>query len=467
MLPVTRFSMTFSRPLLLRLLLTLVLTLLGVALCVWLLPAETRSINEQLTGFPDSDVEAHHARLWVLGGICLLPALAMAGYCVGGTLDRYLARQFGVIFFICFAALMTIWLLIDLTDNLGDLRTSPDPAGTAWYFYATRAPAVVVLLLPYALLLSLIYTLGKLSRDREVVAMIQSGRSVVRVALPLVGAGLWCSLLCLGLNYHWAPSAEGRKSEILDRARGILVTEAKHVLYFNADHRRLWMVGAFPERYELGEPLLGVEITNTLPGGGMASRLTADSARWSRETGEWTFEKPVLCTYQNDEPPVFETRDGPLVEKGWPETPWQLIKPGLSASYLGVPDLNGWLRANSLKPLRSPHKNAAAPYLTQWHYRWALPFTCLVTVLLAAPLSIHFSRRGPGGNVFLAIVLAVLMLLSSNVVLSFGEGGLMNPAAAAWAPNVAFSLLGLYLFRSRITGRPLHLKLCRMCKPST
>lgn len=467
MLPGTRLSMFHSRPLLLRLLLTLVLTLLGAALCAWLLPAEMRSINEQLTGFPDSDAPAHHARLWVMGALCMLPALAMAGYSVGGTLDRYLARQFGAIFFICFSALSTIWLLIDLTDNLRDLRTSPEPAATALFFYATRAPAVVVLLVPYALLLSLIYVLGKLSRDREVVAMVQSGRSVVRVALPLIGAGLWCSLLCLGLNYHWAPTADGRKSEILDRAIGILVTEAKHVLYFNADHRRLWMVGAFPEHYERGEPLLGVEITNTLPGGGVASRLTAKSAHWERGTGTWTFEQPVICTYQDGEPPVFDVKKEPLVENGWPETPWQLIKPGLSASYLGIPDLNGWLRANEIKPVRSAHKNAAAPYRTQWHYRWALPFACLVTVLLAAPLSIHFARRGPGGNVFLAIVLAVLMLLSNSVVLSFGEGGLMNPAVAAWAPNAAFSLLGLYLFRSRITGRPPHQALRRLFQART
>jgi lipopolysaccharide export system permease protein len=464
MLPGTRLFMTLSRPLLLRLLLTLLLTLLGAGLCALLLPAEMRSINEQLTGFPDSDAATHHARLWILGALCMLPALAMAGYSIGGTLDRYLARQFGAIFFICFSALFTIWLLIDLTDNLSDLRSSPDPSGTALFFYTTRAPAVVVLLVPYALLLSLIYALGKLSHDREMVAMVQSGRSVVRVAMPLIGAGLWCNLLCLGMNYHWAPTAEGRKSEILDRARGILVTEAKHVLYFNADQRRLWMVGAFPEHYERGEPLLGVEITNTLPGGGVASRLTARSAHWERGTGTWTFERPVVCTYQKGEPPVFDTRDEPLIAKGWPETPWQLIKPGLAASYLGIPDLTGWLRANALKPVRSPQKNAAAPYLTQWHYRWALPFACLVTVLLAAPLSIHFARRGPGGNVFLAIILSVLMLLSNSLVLSFGEAGMMHPAAAAWATNTAFALLGIYLFRCRITGRPPHQSLLRLFK---
>jgi lipopolysaccharide export system permease protein len=85
-----------------------------------------------------------------------------------------------------------------------------------------------------------------------------------------------------------------------------------------------------------------------------------------------------------------------------------------------------------------------------------LPFASLVTVLLAAPLAIHFSRRGPGGGIFLAVVLSALMLLTSNIVLAFGEAGLIQPVAAAWLPNIIFGTLAIYLFHRRITGRPIY-----------
>ncbi len=77
-------------------------------------------------------------------------------------------------------------------------------------------------------------------------------------------------------------------------------------------------------------------------------------------------------------------------------------------------------------------------------------------MLLATPLAIHFSRRGPGGGIFLAVVLSALMLLVSNIVLAFGEAGTLRPALAAWLPNIAFTLLGIDLFRRRITGRPIY-----------
>ena len=145
----------------------------------------------------------------VLAALCFLPALAGLVYSLGGTLDRYITRQFLGIFGICLSALFMIWLLIDLSDNVSEFRESDNILCTICIFYGTRSPAIFLLLLPYSLLLALLYSLGKLSTNREIIAVIQSGRGVIRITLPLFIAGTFCTLLTLGLNYHWAPIAEG------------------------------------------------------------------------------------------------------------------------------------------------------------------------------------------------------------------------------------------------------------------
>jgi lipopolysaccharide export system permease protein len=418
-----------------RFLIPLALLAVGALLCLWLNPLEVRAVHQQLLGFPDSDVAAHQLRPWILGGLCFLPALAGFIYCLGGVLDRYLARQFFGIFFVCLGALAMIWLLMDLTDKIGDFRKSPHVFKTIAQFYGSRFPAVLLLLLPYSLLLALLYSLGKLSSTREVIAMIQSGRSVIRVTLPLLIAGLFFSLLSLGMNYHWAPIAEGTVDDILTEASGGVATEAPNVLYRDPAENRLWMIGAFPRNYQNGEPLLNVEVTTTRPDKTLESRLSAKRARWDRNTREWTFEDAVIGRFEADQPATYEVPSEPLVVNTWPETPWQLIKPGLSAAYLGIPDLNTWLEDN-----RRYHRFAdAAPYLTQWHYRWALPCTCLITVLLSA-----------------------LMLLCASISTALGEAGKIHPMLAAWLPNLTFGLIGLYLFRRRITGQPIYLVLRRL-----
>lgn len=450
--------MNFFRSHLLRFLLPLALAALGAVICAMLVPREMEAVRQQLLGFPDSDVPAHEARPWVLAGLCFLPALAGLLYSLGGTLDRYIARQFAGIFCICLGALLSIWLLMDLADKIGDFLDSKHLLRTMVVFYSTRSPAILLLLLPYSLLLALLYSLGKLSGTREVISMIQAGRSVIRITMPLIIAGIFFSLLSLGLNYQWAPVAEGSVQEILDEATGQLATKAPpNVLYRNPVERRLWKIGAFPQDYHKGAPLLEVEVTTTRADKTLESRLSAKKATWDRSTRQWTFEQAIVGTYPPNLTPVFKTYETPLVIDHWRETPWQLIKPGLSASFLGIPDLDTWLRENS----RGESFADPAPYFTQWHYRWALPFACMVTVLLATPLAVHFSRRGAGGGIFLAVVLSALLLLVTSISLALGEAGTLRPAQAAWLPNAAFALLGLYLFRRRISGKPIYLILRR------
>ncbi len=450
--------MNFFRSHLLRFLLPLALVAMGAVLCAVLIPNEIEAVRQQLTGFPDSNIPAHEARPWVLTVLCFLPTFAGLIYSLSGTLDRYIARQFAGIFCICLGALLSIWLLMDLADKIGDFLESKHLLRTIATFYGTRSPAIFLLLLPYSLLLALLYSLGKLSGTREVISMIQAGRSVIRITMPLIIAGMFFSLLSLGLNYHWAPVAEGSVQAILDGATGQLLTKAPpNVLYRNPAERRLWKIGAFPQDYHKGAPLLDVEVTTTRADKTLESRLSAKKAYWDRDSRKWTFEQAVVGNYPPNLTPVFQTYETPLVIDNWRETPWQLIKPGLSASFLGIPDLDTWLQENS----RGDQFADPAPYLTQWHYRWALPFACMVTVLLATPLAVHFSRRGAGGGIFLAVVLSALMLLFTSISLALGEAGTLPPAQAAWLPNAAFTILGLYLFRRRITGKPIYLILRR------
>lgn len=423
-----------------------------------ILPGEIAAVKQQFIGFPDSDVQTHQLRPWVLAGLCFLPTIAGMIYALGGSMDRYIAREFGGIFGICLTALVMIWLLMDLADKIGDFSESKEMLKTIFRFYITRSPAVLLLLLPYSLLLALLYSLGKLSANREFIAMIQSGRSVMRITMPLIFAGVFLALITLGLNYHWAPIAEGSVNDILAEAEGKPKTDADNVLFRNPENRRLWQIGSFPDDYEKGKSLEDVEVTTTRADRTLESRLSAKRASWNRENREWSFEEPLVSHFSPDEPPVFTNHAAPLVIKDWSETPWQLIKPGLEAKYLGIPDLTSWLNGSS----KVTQFADSAPYLTQWHYRIALPLSCVVTVLLATPLGIHFSRRGAGGGVFMAVVLSGLMLLVTTISLAIGEADLIRPIYAAWLPNLGFALLGLYLFRRRITGQPIYLILKRL-----
>lgn len=435
-----------------RFLIPILLALAGAALAWHLGLKEYAAVKNQLTSFPDSDAPAHQLRPFILGAVCMLPAVGGLFYALGGTLARYVAREFLGIFALCFAGLCLIWLIADLNDNLDDLRESGRAGELAWKLYTTRLPEVTVMMLPYSLLLSLLYSLGRFSRSREIIAMIQTGRGLARLTMPFLITGVLCSLLCLGLNYQWAPEAMSAEKAVTDEAKGRHLSAAEYVRYRNTEDRRLWMIGSFPRDYQQGAPLSGIFVVQENSDGSLQSILSAESAHWSPETRDWTFHGAVRRHIHANEAPEFETDlPDPLVIRDWRETPAQLIRPGLPAEELGVPELQGWLDAheNDLWARRSN-------YLTQWHSRWAQPFGCLIVVLLATPLGVVFTRRGTSGGVAMAIFLSAGMMFLSTVSVALGDAGHLQPSLAAWLPNIVFGILAIYLFHRRLAGRPIY-----------
>lgn len=444
-----------------------VLALIGGVLAATLATHELAVVEDHLTGFPDADSRAHLLRPVVLILLCLVPALAAFYYGLADALDRYLIRSFLGAFALCFSALLAIWLIGDLTEHLSDFRESGETLSFMGRYYAAAFPKFFVDFAPFGLLLAMLYSLGKLSRGQEIVSIIQTGRGVTRLIFPLITMGFMVGLICLGFNYRWAPSAVGYQDAILDEAKIGSLSKARDVVYFTSDdeEKRLWFIGSFPYEYHHGEPLRQVIVRSFNKDGIPQWRLQAARAEWDRDTGDWTFHEVTRWDLTHrlatpDHPltpgsrldPKKETSvPDPLVIKDWPETPWQLVKPGLRAEQLGIPGLYSWLRQNKESAWGNKRQ-----FLTQWHYRWAQPGICLAIVLLAAPLGIVFSRRGAAGGIALAIFLCAGMLFTSTVFLSLGESGYMPPVWAAWGTNLLATSVALVLIQRRLVGRPIY-----------
>ena len=438
-----------------RFLPTVLLAIAGAAVAGVLAPHEKSAVLDHLAGFPDSHAFAHYLRPAVLSAMCFIPAMIAMYYSLVRALDRYLIRQFLISFALCFGGLYGVWGILDLTENVSEFQKSADPWSLVGRYYLITFAPVFVQMAPFGLLLALLHSLGKLSKAQEVVSMIQTGRGIARLILPLAVIGFFASLACLGFNYQWAPWAQEYKDTLLDEADSDASNKAVNVPFYHKGSGRFWLVGVFPYNYNIGEPLRNIVIRTTDENRMPNWRLEAEEAHWNRESGEWTFHGVRIANLDaaidpNSTKPPFENPEGPVVFNDWPETPWRLIKPGLEAEHLGIPDLYSWILSN-----RNTEWINKERFLTQWHYRWAQPAICLAIVLLAAPLGISFSRRGAGGGVVLAIFLSAGMMFSSTVFLSLGESSKIPPIWAAWGTNLCAFIVAIILIQRRLVGRPI------------
>lgn len=426
------------------------LFLLGGSAAYFLCSMEIKSVANQMIGYPQSDIAAHRLRPWLLGLACMLPFISSFLYLFLDRLDRYTLRIFLNSFGICFTALFTLMLLEDVQDNLGEFKDSGRALAVMGQHYLIRLPSLLVFVLPYSLMLGLLWSLGKMSANQEIVSMIQTGRSIRRIVSPLIGFGIICALLCTICNFHWAPVSDGLEKSFLDEASGKSASEAKHVAYQNHNNTRQWYVGRFPFTHSQGDPLQGITIAVIDANNHLKQRILASSAKWSLKDRKWTFFEPVIFDFSKNGAVKVTKHKEPLITD-WHETPHEIIKPGLKAHHLGIPGLNSWLKNHHDSVLSDRRA-----YLTHWHYRFAQPFICLIIILLAAPLGIVFNRRGVGGGVAIAIFLCAGMIFCSTVFPTLGESGHLSPFIAAWATNLIFCSIAMMLFHRRMTGQPIY-----------
>jgi len=367
-------------------------------------------------------------------------------------LDRYILRSFLAPFLLCFFGFLGIWLVFDLQSNTSDFLEAHVSLKWVVYYYLTQVPQFMMICLPVGLLLALLFCLSKMSRSNEIIAMLTAGQSLFRLLLPLFGAGLLLTGVCLALNYTLAPHSDSIKRELKN---GISKKRDKRTIltgqvFRNRADRRTWYVTRMPTKVDNADSLLeGVDITQQNEAGAITAKWYALTASYKPETRTWLFFHGKAVQFAPDGTVQSDKSfPGTLQINGWSETPWRIASSNLDPQGLSVPELCEYFENNADFPPAQ-----LAPYRTHFQYRWALPFQCLVVVLITGPLAIVFSRRGVLSGIAGAIFLFAGMTFFTFLMLAIGKGNRIPAVAAAWTPILLFGCIGLFLLYFKGTNR--------------
>ena len=362
-------------------------------------------------------------------------------------LDRYILRNFLQPYLYCILGFLSIWFIFDISDNSSIIFDQRAPLGLVVRFYWTQIPQVLVILLPVSLLLALLFSLGRMSRANEIVSMLTAGVSVPRVIFPLLVVGLLTTGVTFALNYSLAAHAELARKNFLDIVNRGEVRENTITaqVFRNRTDNRTWYIARFkPDTNQFS----GVQIVQQDAEGNITRNYIATEAFYESASKTWRLENLKLVDYDRTGNITSDKILRVLSISHWSETPYRLSSANIRPEFLGIAELRRYIEANFDFP-----ETLLAPFQTQLYYRWALPWTCFVVTIMAAPLGIGFSRRGILASVAVAIGLVFAMNFLVHLFLALGEGARVSPVLAAWTPNLIFFLVGLYLLHLRATNR--------------
>jgi LPS export ABC transporter permease LptG len=360
-------------------------------------------------------------------------------------LDQYVIRNFLQAYVYCIAGFLSIWLIFDVSDNISTFLEGHMSAGRVAEYYVTQLPQILIILLPVALLLALLFSLGRMSRANEIVSMLTAGVSIPRVLLPLMIIGLLTVGASTALNYSIAPHADLQRKAILASAKTRKETQIEGQIFRNRTDSRTWFIQRFRQGHN---SFNNVQILQQDGHDNIVTNYLAARALYRPESKTWQLESAKVVNYDASGNITKEEILPSLTIDHWSETPFRLSSANVRAEYLSVPELREYLHFNSDFP-----DTLLAPFKTHLHYRLALPWTCLVVVFIAAPLGIGFSRRGVLSSVAASIILVFSMNFLTHLFLALGEGFRVSAWTAAWTPNLLFAVIGLHLLYLRSTNR--------------
>ncbi len=364
------------------------------------------------------------------------------------TIRRYLYRSLVLPLIYCVSGVLVFWITYDLIDELGGFQSSGLRAVEICQYYFIKLPEVLVTVLPIGLLLALLYTISNHARHNEFTALRAAGVGIWQISSVYFNVGILCGVTMFCLNEFWVPDADVKAEAVIARAqisKGRVDSSTIRLNGFaNYRDQRMWQFASLDVD---GGVMVEPKVDWRLPDG-RYRELLAERAVWTN--GYWFFYHVWENTYGIDgglsnrlyleKLPMLEFTESPKEMLSQLKVGMRLAHRKVRRAEVPIFEIVNYLR---YAPELSPREKAWL--LTQLHGRIALPWICVVVVLIALPFSGISGNRavylGMGSSVGICFVYFVLQ----QVGLALGSGGYVPPWVGAWLPNVVFGVVGVIM----------------------
>jgi lipopolysaccharide export system permease protein len=343
------------------------------------------------------------------------------------TLDRYVLRAWTIIFVLTALGFPVVSVMINMTDNLERLLERGLKLQEILVSYVYALPENVFLVMPAAVLFATVFTVGNLGRHSELTAAKAGGWSFYRLTAPIYIA----ATLAAGLAYvigELAPESTSRQLE-LQKARIARPRSARYNFVFRADQGWVYTIRSLDVQNRMLRQLV-FERQGRGPDYPSLS-VTADSATYDDTLGTWRLWSGTSQRIMGAESPVtYRFKTARL--RALSQEPVDLLAEPKAPEEMRYAELTRYIEA--LK--RSG--NDTSKIEVDRALKIALPATCLVIALFGAPLAVTSPRQGMAVGIAISLGTTVIFLSLIQLSKAVGVTGLVNPVAAAWAPNVLF-----------------------------
>lgn len=344
-------------------------------------------------------------------------------------ITRYLLKEITINVLLIMLALIAMFSFFDLIQELESLGKGSYGLGKVTLFVLLSAPGHIYEVMPVAVLVGCMYSLGQFARHSELIVLRVSGISLLEILLSLLKIGLIFTLITFFIGELITPFSE----KMAQRMR-IKATDSVIVQDFKSG---LWVKDANSfvnvEEVLADSTLLNIHIYEFDRNFKLRTSSHAKSGQF--EEDQWSLKQVTQTHFDKDTNSVKQ-----LETATWRS----LIRPELLNVLLVLPEkMSAWNLYSYINHLTINKQKTTRYEMALWA-KMIYPLACLVMVILALPFGFIQQRAtGASTKIFVGIMLGVLYQILNRTFVHLGTLNDWAPLFSAIMPTILFLIAGL------------------------
>ena len=350
---------------------------------------------------------------------------------------RYFWQETSINILMMMLGLLAMFSFFDLIQELDSLGQGNYGISQMMIFVLLSIPGHVYDVVPVAVLVGMMYSLGTLARNSELVVMRVSGLSLLNIGLILVKVGLLFTALTFFVGELITPISEKMAQRLrLKATDSVIAQDFRSGLWVKDGTSFVNVETVLPDASLLNIHIYEFDENFKLRSISVAKKGEYEDERWGlSEVTQTKFNTFKKVEQNNIQTQVFN-------QASWKS----LIRPELLNVLLVAPEkMSVWNLYAFIQHLQTNKQKTTRYDVALWS-KMIYPLACIVMVILALPFGFIQQRTGgTTAKLFIGVMLGVVYQIMNRVFIHLGVLNDWPPLMSAITPTILFLIAGLGL----------------------
>lgn len=347
-------------------------------------------------------------------------------------LDRYICKEILRNLSIVIVLVVTVYLTADFFEKIDNFMGAGLPGEKIISFFVLNLPFVIIQVLPVAVLLGVLISIGLMNKHVEVIALKSCGIGVASLLKPVMLIGVLFTIGLFLLSETIVPVTTARANAIWNRdvRKETLVRTREQNIWIRDDRSIIHIQHYIPD----SRMLSGITINIFDDGFHLVRRLDARIGKLENPRLEMQDILEQRYDPKEQSYRIFH-HDRLSIEVGF--TLDRLKEVVREASEMSFRELYAYI------DIIEKEGYPATSYRVDLQSKVAFPFVCIIMSIAGLGISLRKEvREGLPIGVVYGIIIAFFYWVLNSFCTSLAYGGMLPPFVAAWIANIVFGCAG-------------------------